>query len=106
MAWVDHWRTMAGSVPPPADQPSTTDSDTARAIRLAVYLTGGLVALAIGLSYVASAMEEVLNCLYQTDFCSGGFSESVYFNTVPILVSGAILIAVALVLFVLAHRSR
>ncbi|HYA58712.1 MAG TPA: hypothetical protein VEH57_09700 [Thermoplasmata archaeon] len=77
-----------------------------RGIRFAVYLTGGLVTLAIGLEILASSMGEVLNCLYKTDICSNGFSQSIYLETVPILVAGAILVATAIVLVFLAHRSR
>lgn len=83
-----------------------SDSGTERAIRFAVYLTGGLVMLAFGVLYVSSSIGQILNCVYQTDFCSGGFSSGVYFNDLPTLGGGSFLVVVAVVLFILARRTR
>jgi hypothetical protein len=85
---------------------AASDSATERAIRFAVYLTGGLVTLAFGILFVSSDLGEVLNCLYQTDICSGGFAQSIYFDTVPPLVGGSIMVVIAVVLFLLAGRIR
>jgi len=100
---------MVGPVPPPpppyAPVP-VADVPVARAMRFAVYLTGGLVTLAFGVLIVAEYTGEVLNCWAQTEGCSNGFNQAIYYETVPGLVGGAILVVVALVLFVLAHRER
>ncbi len=82
------------------------DGEVARAIRFAVYLTGGLVVLAFGIADVASSLGQILDCVYQTTFCSGGFSSGFELEVVPELGAGAFLVGVAVVLFVLARRSR
>ena len=97
---------MEGPAAPSPVQPTTTDSGTERAIRFAVYLTGGLIVLAFGILYVTSDVGNVLNCVYQTTFCSGGFSQAELFETVPGLVGGAILVVIAVVLFFLARRVK
>jgi len=86
--------------------PSASDTPVARAIRFAVYLTGGIVLFAFGLSNIAGSLGEVLNCLYQTTGCSEGFSPSIYLDTVPLMVAGAVMVLLALVLFLLAYRNR
>ena len=97
---------MTSPAPTAADLPPSDGAGTERAIRFAVYLTGGLVALAFGINNIADNMGQVLNCLQQTDVCTGGFSQAIYYAVVPGLVGGSVLVAVALVLFVLAHRTR
>lgn len=97
---------MAGSISITPDQPSGSGAGIERAIRFAVYLTGGLVTLAFGLLYITSDLGEVLNCVYQTDICSGGFSQGLYLETIPQLVGGAIMLVVAIVLLLLARRTR
>jgi len=104
LAEEPHPERMAGTPGPAIPPPPAMDSETSRAIRFAVYLTGGLVTLAWGIMIITESLGEVLNCLSQDDFCSGGFSQPVYFETVPILVGGAILVVVAFVLLVLARR--
>jgi hypothetical protein len=97
---------MAGTASSESVPPVANDSGTERAIRFAVYLTGGLVTLSFGLLYITSDIGQVLNCLAQTSFCSGGFSQAIYYNTVPALVGGAIMVVIAMVLFMLARRVR
>ncbi|MGP8147454.1 MAG: hypothetical protein ACLQAS_08725 [Thermoplasmata archaeon] len=90
-----------------ANPPATSEGGTERAIRYAVYLTGGLVMLALGVSELASALGTVLSCVAQTVFCpGGGFSSQFYYETLPVLGGGAFLIVVATVLFIMARRTR
>ncbi|MGA8604805.1 MAG: hypothetical protein WB788_07085 [Thermoplasmata archaeon] len=96
---------MAEPVPTVPSQ-QTNGTEVGRAIGFAVYLTGGLVTLAFGVLEVTSSLGQVLNCLYQTDFCQGGFSGGILINTLPGLGGGAFLVVVAAVLFILAHRNR
>lgn len=88
-----------------SDRPAASGSGTERAIRYAVYLTGGLVMLALGVSELTSALGQVLSCVAQTPFCPGS-SNQFYYDTGPILGGGAFLIVVATVLFIMAHRTR
>ena len=95
---------------PPRSEPpaaaSGNDRETARAIRFAVYLTGGLVMLAFGINELGVSLGEVLNCLAKTDFCAGGFSPGVYLDAVPVLAGAALLIVVGVVLLYLARLHR
>jgi hypothetical protein len=97
---------MPASAPYPPAETSAADLATARSIRFAVYLTGGLVMFAFGLLNVSSTMGQVLSCLFQTESCSNGFTQVVYFDTVPVLVAGSLMVVIALVLFVFAYRNR
>lgn len=97
---------MSGSATITPDQTSKSDSGTEQAIRFAVYLTGGLVTLAFGILIVSGDLGQVLNCLYQTNGCPNGFAQSVYLDTVPELVGGAIMVVIAVVLILLARRAR
>ena len=97
---------MPASAPYPPPATSVMESPIPRSIRFAVYLTGGLLTFAFGLLSVSSAIGEVLNCLYQTQGCPNGFGQVVYFDTVPGLVAGSLMVVIALVLFVLAYRNR
>jgi hypothetical protein len=97
---------MVESPPGPPDQPVMSEPATARAIRYAVYVTGGLVVLAFGVLTISSSLGTILNCLVQDDFCSGGFSTGIYYNTLPSLGGGVFFVVVAVVLFWMAHRAR
>ena len=97
---------MPDFAPTPFTEPSARDLPIARAIRFAVYLSGGIVLFAFGLLTLAESIGQILNCSYQTQGCSGGFSQTIYFDTVPLVVAGSIMVLLALVLFVLAYRNR
>ena len=99
---------MPESAPYPPTLTTATDLSIPRSIHFAVYLTGGLVTLAFGLVTMSSVMGTVLNCLNQTQACPGGFGPSavIYYDTVPGLVAGSIMVFIAVVLFALASRNR
>lgn len=99
------WR-MVDPVPAGPERPDAGEAGTERAIRFAVYLTGGLVTLAFGVLEVASSLGQLLSCLFQTEFCPGGFTSGLYLGALPSLGGGALLVVVASVLFVLAHHLR
>ncbi len=94
---------MAESPAVGPDRPTTLDTGIERAIRHAVYLTGGLVLLALGVLEAASALGEVASCLANSTSCFGG---QIYYSTLPALGGGVFLLVVATVLFVLARSSR
>jgi hypothetical protein len=81
-------------------------SGVEKAIRFAVYLTGGLITLAIGVSEFAATFGEVLNCENKTAFCAGGFSTAELDNIVPVMGAGLFFVVVAIVLLLLAYRLR
>ncbi len=89
-----------------APTPRASDVETGRAIRFAVYLTGGLVTLAFAVTELATSLGEVLNCAYQTTLCGGGLSSGLDLEVAPELGAGVFLAAVSVVLFVLARRVR
>jgi hypothetical protein len=95
---------MQAPPPPPAPwTPPTTDSAVAAAITHAVYLTGGLVLLAIGVLEVAEAIGALAECLANSSSC---FGEQVWYLEGPGLGGGLTLIVIAAVLIVLAHNAR
>jgi hypothetical protein len=61
------------------DRRTASESGTERAIRYAVYLTGGLVMLAFGALELSSALGQVASCIAQSPFCPGGFSDPFYY---------------------------
>ena len=90
-----------------SSRPSSIPSARAtRAVRFAVFLTGGLVTLAFGVQVFASALGQTLKCAYRTPFCQNGFTPAETLTVVPLLAGGAFLIVVAAVLFLLAHRNH
>ena len=97
---------MAESPPTEPPHAPANDREIARAIRFAVYLTGGLVVLAFDINELGVSLGEVLNCLAQTGFCSGGFSPEIYLNVVPVLCGAGLLIVVGGVLLYLARLHR
>jgi hypothetical protein len=96
---------MIETTPSGLNRPVEGEGGTARAIRHAVHLTGGLVMLAFGVSEVASTLGQILNCVAQTTFCPGSPNEF-YYETLPTLAGGIFLLLVAAVLFVWARRTR
>jgi hypothetical protein len=88
------------------DRASVAGSDTERGIRFAVYLTGGLVLLAVGVFELSATLGQVLNCAFQTNFCSEGFSTGILYEEVPALGGAAFLLVVATVLFLKARREH
>ncbi len=62
--------------------------------------------LSFGLLYVTSDIGQILNCLFTTDYCSSGFSEAIYFETIPGLVGGMILVVIAIILLLRARQVR
>ena len=90
----------------PSGPPTTHSATVHRSVRFAVYLAGGLVTLAFGVEVFASGLGQALNCAYQTQFCSNGFTTAESLYLVPFLVGGAFLIVVATVLFQLARRTQ
>lgn len=89
-----------------SEQAVATDSDIARSIRFAVYLTGGLVTLAFGVSQFAGALGQIVNCALQNISCPGGFSNGFLAEEWSVLGASVFLVAVAIVLFALARRER
>ncbi len=97
---------MAGPTPPGPTGTGGSDSATARSIRFAVYLTGGLVMLAFGISGFSSVVGEVLTCVAQTDLCSGGVTQSMYLQPVPARCGEGAMIAIGAVLLFIARGQR
>jgi len=92
---------MGGPTVP--DRAVVGESDIERAIRHAVYLTGGLVLLAVGTLEVSSILGELASCLDSGAACFGGV---IYYTELPELGGGLFLVAVAAILLVLAYRTR
>jgi hypothetical protein len=90
---------------PPAPSPAVSPGVEAieRGIRHAVYLTGGLVLLALGTLEIASSLGILLSCVSSSSNCFASSLDAEYYVE---LGGGVFLLVVALVLIVLAWRTR
>jgi len=80
-----------------------SDAAFERAIRHAVYLTGGLILLAFGITELATAVSELAECLGTSTACFG--TETYYLVAGPI-VAGTLMIVISVILMVLAAAAR
>jgi hypothetical protein len=98
---------MAAPYPPPPEIPPSVTVSAApieRAIRHAVYLTGGLVLLAFATLNLTSALGEVAECASnQQQNCA---SSGIYYLLVPEIGGGVVLLIIGIVLLILAHAAR
>jgi hypothetical protein len=92
--------TNAGSSVAPLPPP---DPSLARAVTHAVYLTGGLVLLALAISELASGVSTLAQCEANNVACVGG---QVYYSVGAGLGAGVVLLVVAIVLLVLAKAAH
>ena len=92
----------AGPPPPPYTAGAAGESAVAAAITHAVYLTGGLVLLAIGMLEIAGSLGEILACVANNSAC---FGDQIYYEAGPTIAGGVVLLVIAVVLFVLASQA-
>ena len=89
------------NAPGSSDEPT----DLEKTVRFAGFVLGGLVMLAIGVTLVSESLGQVLECVYQTEFCLSrdtGF----YFLIVSPLGAGVGLAVIAAVLLLLGRNTR
>ncbi len=78
------------------------EAATGRAITHAVYLTGGLVLLALGVWQLADALGLVVQCATSNTACSVG---QIYSGAAPAFVAGVAFLVVSAVLWERAQRA-
>jgi hypothetical protein len=98
------WLRAMEAMPPAAASPRSPGVEgIERGIRHAVYLTGGLVLLAFGILEISSTIGVIASCAPSSSNCFSSSLNAEYYSEL----GGAVfLVVVALVLFVLAWRTR
>jgi hypothetical protein len=96
---------MDASAPPGPASEGTDRLGIGLEIRHAVYLTGGLILLAIGIMELADELGPILSCAWQTSYCPGPISDAFIVETTPALIGGLFLVVVAITLLRSARRT-
>lgn len=96
---------MESSTPPIPPPPTDLTSGVAREIRHAVYLTGGLVLLALGVMDISSELGVVVGCTSQRNYCPGGSLGAWVAQTGPTLIGAGVLTVIAIVLLLMARNT-
>ncbi len=85
---------------------SASPAGLQRAVRFGAFLIAAVLALGYGLTEVATALVELLECNSDRLFCGSLDSPVNSSEYVPPATAGAILVAVSFLLFYFAYKSR